>query len=117
MGLSLTLLPLRGPEELCGTRVFCHDQLNFYRDNRIFDQLIYGRIDTQLIPPQLWIEISGCGEGEKFRTDSYNDGLKFVYAEQLKKLELHHDTAPRNRAIKAFIDELPNDTPVILLWR
>ncbi len=51
------------------------------------------------------------------RTDAFGVELTFAYAQELKKLKLPDDVTTRNRAVKAFIDALPNETPIILYWK
>lgn len=123
MGLDLTLLPLRGPQEMGDTSVLCHDRLTFERDYEIFGQLTdcdEGNKPTIIalpIPPQMWIKTYEDGGIERRRNDKYGTALTFVYSQQLKVLRVGEDAAPKNRAIKAFVDALPDDTPIILLWR
>ncbi len=128
MGTYLTLLPLKGPSDLIDLSVVCSDRLEVPQDYRVYGQLMdmsYRRdddgeipekptIETQAIPPQLWVTI--YGGSERTRTDSYNKMLTFAYAEQLKKLVLPDNSSTRMYAIKAFTDALSDDTPIILLW-
>ncbi len=132
MSLDLTLLPMREPQKLSETSVLCYDRLAFDQDYRIFGQLIdlsYRRqgeqddipasptIKVTPIPPQMWVEIYEDGGVERTREDMYDNGLTFVYAEQLKKLKIPDNSSPKNKAIKTFIDALPDNTPIILQWR
>ncbi len=132
MALDLTLIPLRGPKELGLTLVVCSDSLAFDRDYEVFGQLrdlsnyrrhgldnipVRPTIKVIPIPSQMWIDIYWDGGIKKMREDGRGDELTFVYAEQLKKLKVPDDASPKNKAIKAFIDALPNDTPIILQWR
>ena len=122
MGLDLTLLPLMGPQEIGGKSALCHDRLSFDRDSSIFGQLTdlgYGcrpTIKANPIPPQLWVDVYEDEGIERTRTDKHGTELTFVYAQQLKMLEMRETASPKNKAIKAFIEALPNDTPIILLW-
>jgi len=114
------------------TSVLCYERLSFDQDYRIFGQLtdlsFYhndGRPDipekptikTNSIPPQMWVQVYGDEGIERTREDPYGTELTFVYAQQLKKLKLPDDASPKNRAVKAFVDALPEDTPIILYWR
>ena len=54
---------------------------------------------------------------QQTREDAYGEELTVVYAEQMKKLFIPEDASPWNKAIKAFIDKLPNNTPIILDWQ
>lgn len=122
MGLDLTLLPLQGPREMGDTSVLCYDRLIFDQDHEIFGQLTdCGKgnkptIQANPIPPQMWVETYEDEGIERTREDKYGTALTFVYAQQLKKLKVS-GASLKNKAIKAFIDALPDDTPIILEWR
>ncbi|MDP3934965.1 MAG: hypothetical protein Q8Q46_02005 [Candidatus Giovannonibacteria bacterium] len=113
------------------TYVLCHDRLSFDRAYAIFGQLTDlsyiregGRSDipekptikAHPIPPQMWVRTYEDEGIEKTREDKYGDELVFVYAQQLKKLKMPDDASPKNKAIKAFVNALPDDTPIILYW-
>ncbi|TAL49468.1 hypothetical protein EPN83_00375 [Patescibacteria group bacterium] len=123
MGLDLTLLPLRGPQQMGDTSVLCHDRLSFDRDYEIFGQLTdvgegnKPTIKANSIPPQMWVETYEDEGIKRRRDDKYGTELTFVYAERLKKLKVSDDASAKNKAIKAFVEALPNDTPILLLWR
>lgn len=124
MGLNLTLLLLNRHEQMGYTSVLCSDRLSFDRDYEIFGQLrgdvAEGNVPTiKAIPilPQMQVGIYD-EEGLKWRRDdNYGDELTFVYAKQLKELSVPDDASPKNKAIMAFVHALPDDTPIILLWR
>ena len=122
MGVDLTLLPLKGARQIGDESVICIDCLNFDQDYEIFGQIEgFDRGGTQTIkpipiPPQLWV-ITYEEEGiKRQRDDKYGKELTFVFAKALKKLKVGDDASPKNKAIKAFVDALPNDTPIILFW-
>lgn len=122
MGKDLTLLPLRGPQDLCSGEVFCDTRLSFDRDYRIFGQLRDDMaagdqtIEPSPIPPQMLI-VTYREEGvRRSRNDEWERELTFVYARQLWGLKIPRDTSPKNKAIKAFVRALSGNTPIILLW-
>lgn len=130
MGLDLTLLlPLRGPEGMGGmgsTTLLCYDRLSFDRDSSIFGQLVdltergqstKPTIKVHPIPPQMWVDTYEDGGIERTREDPYGDELTFVYAQQLRELKIQETASAKNKAIKAFVDALPDNFPIILLWR
>jgi hypothetical protein len=98
--------------------------LDFDSDYDIFDQLIDYRgdgheipIQTEPIPPQMSI-VEYWDEGtRKTRDDAFGHRLTFVYVKQLKELKVPNNASSKNKAIKAFINALPDDTPIILMWR
>ena len=123
MGRDLTLLPMRDPREVGEVSVLAYNRLSFDRDYELFGQITEIKIGGSeptikplAIPPQMWVTIYGDEGLDRTRTDKYGTELTFVYAKELKKLKLPEDVSARNRAIKAFIDALPDDTPIILWW-
>lgn len=122
MSFDLTLLPLEGPHDLKNTSVFCHDRLSFDRDYEIFGQLTdvgegdKATIKTDSIPPQMWVQTYESKGIQRRRDDGYGKPLTFVYAQQLKKLKVANEASPKNKAIKAFVDALPDHIPIILFW-
>jgi hypothetical protein len=122
MSLFLALLPLTGTARLCDMMVHCHDRLTFDQDYFIFDQLPHpghphqSTVKAITIPPQLWVETYREGGVERTRKDRYGVDLTFVFAEDLKGLKISDDTSFKNKAIKAFVDTLPDEIPIILMW-
>jgi hypothetical protein len=117
MSTDLTLLVLRGPRALSETLVSDVDRLQLDTDSRIPDQDVL--VDAHQIPPQLRVLYVYGGEldaAEYTREDHYGAALTFVYAGQLRTLKVPDNASPRNKAIKAFVDALPDDTPIILMW-
>lgn len=123
MSLSLTLLPLSGRQEMAYESVLCYDRLDFDQDYRIFGQLAKfyesddnPTIKAHQIPPQMWVKTYDDLGITRRRADLRGDELTFVLAQELKKLTIPADASPKNKAIKAFVDALPDDTPIILFW-
>lgn len=129
MGTFLALLPLRKKEDLKESCVSCYERIEFDQDYRIFGQLHdlseYRDSDPKIpqkpnikakpIPLDLWINYYEDEGLNKTREDKWGDELTFVFAEQLKHLNVRGASA-KNKAIKAFIKLLPNDIPFILYW-
>lgn len=80
------------------------------------DTSIKVRIKSQVIPPQLWIERYGDEGLQRTRENGYGGVLHFVYAEQLKRWSVDKDTHWSTKAVKAYIDQLPNDIPILILF-
>lgn len=121
MSLYLTIFPLSGPEDLTKTSVFPKTQLEFDQDYEILGQLtdtLDGEttIKARPIPPQLWVDIYEEKGRRRIREDRYDEELTFVYAYQLKKLKMPEGASHYAKAVKAFIDALPDDVPIILWW-
>jgi len=123
MGLDLTLLPLRGPQEMGDRLVICYDRLSFDPDYEIFGQLTdvgdgkKPTIKANLIPSQMWVETCESDGIKRRRDDKYGRELTFLYAKRLKELKIMNGASPKNKAIKAFVEALPDDIPIILFWR
>lgn len=126
MSYNLRLLVLENVNELLEISLYPLDQLEVDQDYRIFGQLFNFFADCledgvstickiTPLPAQLWIMVSIDSESiEKTRTNPYGDELGFMYAKDMKKLKLPKDVSCHMRAVKAFIDELADDTPIVL---
>lgn len=128
MSMSLALFPLDGPESLTETLVICYDRLEVPQNYSVFGQLRNLSSDDRpdipkeptipcsWIPPQLSVQFDFGGGRQGIREDATNRLLTFAYARDLKQIRLPEDAVPRMRAVKAFIDALKDDTPIILFW-
>ena len=121
MSLNLTLFPLRSPEDLTRTRVLCRNRLSFDTDDEVFlqfngfDGKTKPTIKVNQIPPTLWVESYEEGGIQERRVDKLGVEITFVYAQDLKKLDVSKSTT-LNKGIAAFIQCLPNNTPILVLW-
>lgn len=115
MGLDLTLIPATWDGDFERGHMLCYDRLRMDRDSRIFDQLRRGsRTALSAVTGPISIY-----EDEGLRdtaTDAYGSPLTYCRAYPLKRLEIPDDTSPKNQAIKAYIDALPDDWVVVLYW-
>lgn len=127
MSLDLVLYFLSGPDALLNRSVPCCDQLRFDQDYRIFGQIkdlsSYSRSDIPAKPtikvnpvPRLLLIFHEEDGSRRIRSDMYGELLTYAYAKDLRELEMPADSSPRNKAIKAFVDALPENTPIILFW-
>jgi hypothetical protein len=103
-------------------------QLIFTRDNRIFEQFPHFpesdmgasqscHIQVSPLPPSLQIiELSEEQAGQRTRQDAMGCDIMTTSAKELKKLIVPEDTTAINKAIKAYIDQLPDDTSIIMEW-
>jgi len=104
--------------------------LIFTRDYRIFGQFQHfpdlascgedtppkSFIEPLYLPPEtMLVECDEEGE-RKTRTDGLGVEIGFVYARQLQNLVIPEDSSTINKAIKAYIDALPGNIPIILVW-
>jgi len=130
MGLDLTIYPLRDRRALSDQNPLCHERLNLDADYQIFGQLIdmgdqlrserpdipKPTIRVYPLPPGMWIRVYEDEGIAQRHDDAYGEGLTFAYAGDMAKLSMPTDATAKNRAVKAFIDALPEDTPIILFW-
>ena len=72
-------------------------------------------IKPKPLPPQLWLETYTENGSKRTREDNYGEELTFVYAEELKKVNMSESSA-FNKAVAAFIKSLPPDIPIIMVW-
>lgn len=126
MSERLELYPLKGPQTLQDTVVLLYETLLVPAQNyalyaqidvmNFVDESVRVAIKTNPIPPQLWIEKFGDEGTRRTRENSYGDEIHFVYAEQLKRWDIGNDAHWSTRAVKAYIDQLPNDIPILILF-
>lgn len=124
MGLDLTIIPVvKYYDEYNKEKVaFDHIKLRFVRDYGIFEQIsnfsggIGPFISTQPLPKgiTLWIKETGGRKG--IRKDKYGTELTIALAGDMKKIKWPKEMHPFNKAIKVFIDTLPEETHIILYW-
>lgn len=121
MSIDLTLFPLKKPEDLQKSSVLCVDRLRFDTDYEVFLQLkgfdgvTKPTIHANPIPSTLRIQMYEDDGIRERRDDRYGTEITFVYAEDLKWLNVSNST-PHNKAISSFIWMLPNNTPILLFW-
>jgi hypothetical protein len=101
-------------------------RLMFTRDFRIFEQFANfpgavnktptNVIKTSLLPGDLTVASVSEENGVTFnRNDEYGE-ISWVHGKELKTLHIPDDTSPINKAIKAYIDQLPDEIPILLRW-
>lgn len=103
-------------------------QLVFTRDYRIFGQFVHFPDTAEYAPHPRHVQVSELPAGLKVvvveegrktrhtRKDGMEQDMVVVSAGQLKTLVMPDDTSPTNKAIKAYVDQLSNETPVIMGW-
>ena len=103
------------------------NQLCFTQDYRIFDQFSHMTQLTAGIPNPRHIQVQPLPENKKVviltgegeihtRTDSSGEDIVIVTAAQMKQLSIPDDISITNKAIMAFVHELPDQTPIIMMW-
>jgi len=100
-------------------KVFC-ERLKFATDYEVLKQIkgFSGatektiRVKTEEIPLKIFVET----HSEKIREDGYGQILQFTTVLEMKKIKLPKSAHQKNKAIKAFINELPDGMPIFLRW-
>lgn len=101
-------------------------RLWFTRDYRIFGQFSNFPDSPEESPAQI-LQTSSLPDGLTVGSSSEEDGVTFgrndesgeinlVYASDLKKLQIPEDTSAVNKGVKSYIDQLPDNVPVLLKW-
>lgn len=123
MSVDLAIFPLKNRDQLSEKDVCIYNCLRFETDYSINCQIheIDGYenkpvIRPKKIPLKMLVHIYEDEGIFSTREDCYGDELTFAYAKEFRKVKFSNHTSPFNRAIKAFIDALPDDTPIILYW-
>lgn len=121
MGQYLTIYPCRGIDDLSREEFWTHDCLTFEQDCELLDLILWGDdergpVEMFHLPPGLQVVMDEGGEPKRTRRTRHGDDLVFAYAAHLKRLRLSKNASFRDQAIKAYIDALPDDLPIILEW-
>jgi hypothetical protein len=120
MSISLTIIPVvKYYDDGLNEKVaFDHIKLRFVQDYRIFEQIAYFTvgngpfIPTQPLPKNTTVLIN-C---QKHKKDKYETELAIALASDMKEINWPKEMDPFNEAIKAYIDALPAETPIVLYW-
>jgi hypothetical protein len=108
----LALWPLGYRDDLSRNRIFLSEHLVFEDEDPLM--LDIGSV-TREIPSQMTITVRGdCGV-EEIMIDKLGSKPAFAFAKELKKVKASGE-CPKNVAILAFIQAMPDNTPMILFW-
>jgi hypothetical protein len=123
MGLDLKLLPIRHHEPPFAPTWYAFNILQLERDYELFSQFTeIGRgyppphIPTEPLPAGLRVWTYQDEGAEEQDTDAYDERLTFTRGLHLRALRLPEDATPWNRAVVAFLREVPEAVPVVLWW-
>ncbi len=118
MGLDLTLLPFDADSERMN---FSHTVLSCERRGQLFEEI--QELRATPVPEDFTSYLSLDGEYEEHHYGQthetpYGEPLTYVLAGQLWPFASHEDvmSQSKNRAIWAYLAELPPDTKVALYW-
>jgi hypothetical protein len=119
MGLDLTLCPIQYSDVKWW---LAYDSLRLCRDYRLFSHFgNIGRtevkpvVEPMPLPKQTLLEWYGDEGLERRSNDPYGTPLTYIFAREFCKIKLDN-LNPWNKAVIAFIQSLPEDTPVVLWW-
>ncbi len=118
MGVDLTLLPFDADR---ANLSFSHSVLGIERRRELWDLILEMEIDV--VPNGFTsylsrLENGETGYGETMETP-YGEPLKYTKAERLVSLAHHEEVRNnfKNRAVWAYLMELPPETKIALYWR
>ncbi|HQU86020.1 MAG TPA: hypothetical protein PKY59_23030 [Pyrinomonadaceae bacterium] len=113
MSLHLTLLPVGGINEQITS---IHNFLNCERDIHLFEQI------EQIIGSPVPKDFKGFHSTDdcdysygNLTKDAYGEELTYVFVKDLIKLR-HHSESQTNKAIWAYLNQLPSDGKIALYW-
>ena len=124
--VGLYLLPTE-ESQLTQQRGYSFDLIHLVSDHRIFGQFEEGksmgirsrarvRVQTHVSSTSELTLVLSAGEYNERKVRRGSMFFRFAYARDLKKLQLPANAKPKNLAVKAFINALPDETPVYLDW-
>lgn len=115
MGVDLTLLPVLG-----NGHWFSHQVIQLERRRDLWDQI--AELRQQDVPEKLSCYLARTAEGETcygdIDQDCYGDALKWTTPAELLKLKDYHEVQDnwQNKAVWAWLAEVPPDWPIVLYW-
>lgn len=124
MGMDLTLYPHNGRIQDWRSQHYS-PALRLDRQYEIFaqiDQAVMGKEDKvkqvckpKPLPPNVTFMVYNDDGLKETRTDKYGEGLTYVEAWELKKVNVS-EASDWTKAIFAMIKALPDSYPVVLMW-
>ncbi len=115
MGVDLTLLPLSSAGHWSA-----HDALLLDRSGDLWDEI--ATLGETEIPQPLWCHYARRPDGEttfgRLEKSPYGERLTWLPAGKLLTLAEAPDVKSswRNRAVWAYLAQMPEDYPVVLYW-
>ncbi|HVO86119.1 MAG TPA: hypothetical protein VMT23_00085 [Candidatus Binatia bacterium] len=133
MSLALTLMVMKYPFQLGCKEWSANISLEMHTDYRITGQVVHPghrkarvaleaklsgapQIRTYSLPPNVVVGRYDDEGERRERTDPYGQELRWTYARNLKQLVIPEDADWPNKAIKAFIDQCPDNTAIVLYF-
>jgi hypothetical protein len=117
MGLDLNLLPAYDNKA-----EFSHDIIGFHREYNLFDLITkkenqFGIIATENLNTFLARDEEGEYKYGKTKQSPYGEPIKYLTANHLKDaIGNYNSDSWKNKAIIAFINQLPDNLPVFIYW-
>jgi hypothetical protein len=111
MGVDLDLMPVlsRGSWN-------CHEMLHCDRDRDLFAAI--AALGESLVPEPIWCHRALVGGEQGYgqlSTTPYNTPLTWLPAGKLAPAFIGY-SGWRNRAVRAYLTQVPEDWPVVLYW-
>ena len=121
MSYALKLLVMPGRYVLAENIWYPHTVLDLDTSYPIIGQLCDVEVSREGIPPKPVIPSMPLPPLTKIaypsgkqQEDPYGQPLRWLFANELKALKVPRDATWMNKAIKAFIDRMPPDLPIVL---
>lgn len=130
MSIMLTLLPLKTPQAFDGDGVvYPLSTLDVQPDDRIVGQIvdlslyltnsqqnttIVPHVTTHPIPDRARLYWRYDSSMRGHQKDPHNRRIRWTHTANLKMVRIPDDAHPFNRAIMAYLGQLPDDIPVII---
>lgn len=115
MGVDLTLMPLTSKHSWVS-----HDLIDVSRGYDLFRQI--EAMELNKVPETVTCFRSRRGDGDpcygEVETNPYGDKLTWLAAGDLLSVAYHEDVLDnwRNRAVWAYLVQMPEDWPIVLYW-
>ena len=132
MSYCLIIYPLNDRGKLGDSLIRCKEKFVFEgEDYRILGQIgepngkpfipdikVKPVVSTYKLMPNVFCELHDYVDPpRKTRKNPWGGELVYTFSEEMGKIKLPDNVAPKNRAILAYLRELEPDTPIILEWR
>lgn len=92
--------------------------IRFDRDEGLFSQLVAEAIPSLTRPLPVGVKVGHHEDAglEWAEVDRHGQPLTYTTPADLRRLRMPEDLAPWNRAVLAFLLELPDDARIVLYW-
>jgi hypothetical protein len=130
VSISLSIIPVE-PANFKGA-IWPRTRLDFVSDYRILGQMddfssyrasgdleipTKPTVNSYPLPPGVMVEEIVDDRVKTTRRDKYGRPITYTTVDEMKQLTFPSDASVINKAIGAYVNQLPDDWVIILLWR